>query len=587
MTFPRSSEYSRTVASTDSRADLKTDFSQTPVSSAAVRLGPVESVVPSGSRLSWKGTWLSLRVHLDALRFDPPGYLQTVAWRIRGLRLRSRNRFAALAGRSPQAYRLWVVKHEPAIRLAYGSEETVAALPVLVAIDCTRGSEGIEDTLRSLEGLNPVIVGSAPASGVRQVAAPAELASLMSADEGWLRILAPGDRLAEGALNVYGKAVLRAPGASLIYADDDLVGADGRRTSPHFKPAWNPELFERHDFISGAAVLKVRREELGRARAPTWSQDLVRLAIAAGEPVHLPLVLHHRKSRPLPAPRLTTAPSQAPDPLPSISLIIPTRNQRQLLQTCIEGVQRTNYPGLNIVVVDNDSDEPDATAYLDSLKTAGIKVLRMPGPFNFSSLNNRAVQEVESELLCFLNNDVETIDADWLQPLVTHAVRPDIGAVGAKLLYPDRTIQHAGVVTGIGGGAGHAHRFQAEGAVGYFHRADLPQRVAAVTAACLVVDREKFLAVGGFDEALFPMAFNDVDLCLKLNERGWQSFYEPRSKLIHHESKSRGSDRATINRERFAGELAALKRKWRTDVECDPYHHPHLSPFCEQFYVAI
>jgi GT2 family glycosyltransferase len=268
-------------------------------------------------------------------------------------------------------------------------------------------------------------------------------------------------------------------------------------------------------------------------------------------------------------------------------VIIPTRNQRQLLQTCLEGVQGTNYPGLDIVVVDNDSNEPDATAYLDCLKTAGIRVLSMPGPFNFSSLNNRAVREVESELLCFLNNDVEMIDADWLQPLATHAVRPDIGAVGAQLFYPDRTIQHAGVVTGIGGGAGHAHRFQAEGAVGYFQRANLPQRVAAVTAACLVVDRKKFLAVGGFDEALFPVAFNDVDLCMKLNQRGWQSFYEPRSKLIHHESKSRGSDRAMINRDRFAGELAALKRKWRTDVERDPYHHPHLSPFCEQFYVAV
>jgi GT2 family glycosyltransferase len=556
------------------------------VSSPAARLGPLQPIIPAGPGVSGKRAWLSLRVHLDAVRFDPLGYLQAVAWRIRGFRLRSRHRFAALAGRSPHAYRLWVAKHEPGIRLAYGSEETVAAAPILVAIDCLSGSEGTEDTLQSLNGLNPVIVGSAVAPGVRHVAGPAELADLISFDEAWLCILSPGDKLADGALDAYGKAVLRAPEASLIYADDDLIGNDGRRTSPHFKPAWNPELFERHDFVSGAAVLKVRREELRRAGPGTWPEDLVRTAIGAGQPVHLPLVLHHRRKRPLPALR-ANSPLRSPDPLPSVTVIIPTRNQRELLQICIEGVQGTNYPGLNVVVVDNGSNEPDATAYLDSLKTAGITILRMPGPFNFSSLNNEATRTVDSKLLCFLNNDVEMIDADWLQPLVARAMRPDIGAVGAQLLYPDRTIQHAGVFTGIGGGAGHAHRFQAEGTVGYFQRANLPQRVAAVTAACLVVDREKFLAVGGFDETLFPVAFNDVDLCLKLNQHGWQSFYEPQSKLIHHESKSRGSDRAKLNRDRFAGELAALKRKWGTDIECDPYHHPHLSPFCEQFCVAV
>jgi GT2 family glycosyltransferase len=155
------------------------------------------------------------------------------------------------------------------------------------------------------------------------------------------------------------------------------------------------------------------------------------------------------------------------------------------------------------------------------------------------------------------------------------------------LLYPDRTIQHAGVYLGIGGGAGHGHRFLAENESGYFYRARLPQLVSAVTAACMVVEREKFLAVGGFDESLFPVAFNDVDLCLKLNSRGWQSFYEPRAKLIHHESKSRGSDRAKGNRARFASELAALKAKWGTDRHCDPFHHPQLSPFSEQFVIAV
>ena len=161
------------------------------------------------------------------------------------------------------------------------------------------------------------------------------------------------------------------------------------------------------------------------------------------------------------------------------------------------------------------------------------------------------------------------------------------GGVGARLLYPDGTIQHAGVFTGIGGGAGHAHRFLRADETGYFNRARLPQRVSAVTGACLVVAREKFLSVGGFDEDHFPVAFNDVDLCLKLNSRGWQSFYEPRATLIHHESKSRGKDRSRMDRARFAGELAALKQVWNTDKLRDPFHHPNLSPFSEQFLIAV
>lgn len=272
---------------------------------------------------------------------------------------------------------------------------------------------------------------------------------------------------------------------------------------------------------------------------------------------------------------------------PPVTAIIPTRDRRELLKTCMEGLGRTNYPHLEVIIVDNGSRQPDAIEYLEALERSGAAVLRVPGPFNYSALNNAAVRHARGEILCFLNNDVEFTDPDWLTLLVQHAVKRDIGAVGARLLYPDGTIQHAGVFTGIGGGAGHAHRFQRADEPGYFERARLPQRVSAVTGACMVVAKDKFLAVGGFDEARFPVAFNDVDLCLKLNDRGWQSFYEPRSTLIHHESKSRGNDRSKMNRARFSAELAALKRVWNTDKRRDPYHHPNLSPFCEQFLVGV
>jgi GT2 family glycosyltransferase len=212
-----------------------------------------------------------------------------------------------------------------------------------------------------------------------------------------------------------------------------------------------------------------------------------------------------------------------------------------------------------------------------------VTILDQPGPFNYSTINNNAVAAAQGELLCLMNNDIEVLSPDWLAIMATQALRPEVGAVGAQLLYPDGRIQHAGVVIGVGNAAGHAHRFLQPGAEGYFRRHALPQFVSAVTGACLVVRRERFLAVGGLDEANFAVAFNDVDLCLKLNARGWQSFYEPRAVLVHHESVSRGLDTDPVGAARFAGELAALQRIWRTNEIVDPYHHPMLSRASEQF----
>jgi GT2 family glycosyltransferase len=186
-----------------------------------------------------------------------------------------------------------------------------------------------------------------------------------------------------------------------------------------------------------------------------------------------------------------------------------------------------------------------------------------------------------------LNNDVSMTDPDWLHHLVRQARKPEVGAVGARLHYPDGTVQHAGVVLGVGGGAAHAHRGLPPGEPGYFHRADLPQFVSAVTAACLVVKRDKFLAVGGLDEDAFAVAFNDVDLCVRLNAAGWQSLYEPRAQLLHHESKSRGTDLTPEKKARFAGELARLKQRWQTDQSVDPFHHPALSRFSDTFVIDL
>jgi GT2 family glycosyltransferase len=432
-----------------------------------------------------------------------------------------------------------------------------------------------------------VLVG-ADGAAAGDIQTVGQLAELISPDGTWLLLMNAGDEIAVDALEIYRTAAARHPESSLIYADDDLLTSSGR-SEPHFKPDWNPELFESHDFLTGAAIVRATPKMLRGLpshRPDDWQLTLVKAALRHGSPIHLPVVLHHRANRPQPMPPAKPEPLGMPT-TPLVSVIVPTRNHRLLLQTCISGVRRTAYPNIELIIVDNESDDPQILNYFEGLRDEGVQILQVPGPFNFSALNNRASEHARGELLCFLNNDIEVVDEDWLSLLARHAVKQDIGAVGARLLYPDGSVQHAGVVTGVGGGAAHAHRYQRDEEASYFLRDRLPQRVSAVTAACLVVAKDKFLAVGGFNEEDFPVAFNDVDLCLKLNALGWQSFYEPRAQLVHHESRSRGSDRAKENRARFANELAALKRHWGTDRLRDPYHHPQLSAFCERFYIAL
>lgn len=567
----------------DTTAPAAPDSAATPPPIAAARDSEA-----ARSRIAdrWTCATLWLRIQADAFRLDPLGYLQAVGWRIRGLRVRSRNRIAGLAGRSPSAYRFWISCREPKLRASAGRSRCDNPALFLPVIDCRVASDGLEDTVASLPPhIDPIVIG-ADFPGTVRIDRVSELARHCG-PEAWLCPLSPGDRLAADAAFVYVGAIASEPTTSVFYADDDILDVRGERTRPHFKPDWNPELFQHHDFVTGACVVRMSETEIGRVTEADWPQALLRRALEREAcPRHVARILHHRRVRPEPVipPRPAHVSTAG---LPAVSVIVPTRNGVQWLRKCVAGLGRTEYPHIQLIVVDNDSDELDSMAFLDALREGGATVVRIDGAFNYSALNNAAVAHATGSILCFLNNDIEMLDGDWLALLARHAVRPDIGAVGARLLYPDRTIQHAGVFTGIGGGAAHAHRFQNENERGYFERARLPQRVSAVTGACLAVLREKFLAVGGFDEENFPVAFNDVDLCLKLNAHGWQSFYEPRATLIHHESKSRGNDRAKENRARFADELAALKRIWRTDQRPDPFHHPNLSPFCEQFVIAV
>lgn len=454
-----------------------------------------------------------------------------------------------------------------------------------------RDGEGLELTRSSCqrEGLAVSIISS-----------PDNLASLDLSEDEWLLPLEAGDTLAQGAGAQYHAAVLSSEAeCHVIYADDDLFDHSGGLAKPHLKPHWNQELFEHHDFLSGSALLRAGAlgERLGLS--DDWAKTLTHRAVqstleAGGEPIHLPCVLHHRRARPV--AKTPVALPEMTQAYPTVSVLVPTRNRVDLLRNCLEGLRQTNYPAnLDILVIDNGSGDEDTLDYLKELDAGFARVLRDDGPFNFAALNNRAVERVEGDLLCFLNNDIEVRDPNWLKIMAAQAVRGEVGAVGAQLLYPDGRIQHAGVVLGIGGAAAHAHRTVHPDAEGYFRRHSLPQFVSAVTAACMVVSRAKFEAVGGFDEHRFPVSFNDVDLCLRLAEQGWRSVYEPRAALVHHESVSRGFDRDQAGAARQAREVAALQARWQTQLASegdiakgvDPYHHPGLSALSEQFVLSL
>jgi GT2 family glycosyltransferase len=520
--------------------------------------------------------WLIVLVHLDAFRLFPARYLTAAKWWILRKRVRARGQFAPLLSKSPRAYDL-LTKREA---FAKTSPQKAGCLPIIALVQPGDGTADLNSTLQSLAeaGIEPLLL-SGTGSGSLKDALPA----LDQSRSEWFLTVRGGDRVGCKAGETYAAAIAGSKaGCSVIYADDDKLDPQDRRIDPHFKPDWNSELHRHHDFLTRSCIVRAGAADLdAAARHNAWDRALVAQAAQQGSVMHIPVVLHHLRSRPS-VPTVVEH-LQTVGRLPPVSVIIPTRNRADLLRTCIGGLRTTRYPNIEIIVANNGSDDPEALAYLAQLAGEGVHVIDQPGPFNYSTINNNAVAAARGELLCLLNNDIEVLSPDWLAIMASQAMRPEVGAVGAQLLYPDGRIQHAGVVIGVGNAAGHAHRFLHPEAEGYFRRHALPQYVTAVTAACLVVRKDRFLAVGGLDATNFPVAFNDVDLCLKLNEKGWQSFYEPRAVLVHHESVSRGHDTDPVGAARFAGELAALQRIWRTNEIVDPFHHPMLSRASEQF----
>ena len=395
-------------------------------------------------------------------------------------------------------------------------------------------------------------------------------------------LLAPGDILPPTALHEAMQAWLAHPAPRLLYTDEDRIDLGGVRSAPRFKPMYCPHAHRGGIPIGQLALYDAGLlGELGGLRpGPDPHHDLALRAVAqAGEAavLHVPAVLVHHDAALPPWPTALPPPALL-DPLPSVTVILPTKDRPDLLAASSSGVLHdTDYPGLDLLVVDNGSTDPAALALLDTLATTPrVRVLRRPGPFNFSALNNAAAREATGTLLVLLNNDTEMPDPGWLRALVRYAVQPGVGIVGARLLHRDGTLQHGGMVLGPAGRATHVLRGAPRDVPGYEGQLAVTRTMGAVTAACLAIPRKVWDAVGGMDEGL-PVAWNDVDLCQRVRAAGLRVLWTPDAVLLHLEGETRGRDAADPARQaRFLADAARYRANWGAAADIDPSLNPNL-----------
>lgn len=431
------------------------------------------------------------------------------------------------------------------------------------------------------------------------------------------------DLLTEDALFWVVESLQRHPDADLIYSDEDKIDEKSVLQSPYFKPDWDPFLFLGQNFFSHLGVYRTSLvREIGGFRLGfegSQDYDLVARCVEKISPnniIHIPRVLYHwrivegstasninekpyaqisaekiinehLKKININATAITNPEIGSMQSIvcnnnitfPLVTIIIPTRNNHYSIKNCIESIFRlTENISYEIIIVDNGSDEIETINYLKSLDSRkNVSIIHDNGQFNFSRLNNRAAKLAQGEVLILLNDDTEIINSDWLTELVQLTLLPDVGAVGAKLYYDDYTIQHAGVILGIGGCASHVYLGEPKTSDGYFANLHLLRGYSVVTAACLAVQTFKYWQVNGLDEDLFGVGYNDVDFCLKLNRYGYQNLWNPRAKLFHFESVSRGKDDTPEKQKRFWNEISILKKRWPHAFYNDAAYNPNLT----------
>lgn len=446
----------------------------------------------------------------------------------------------------------------------------------------------------------------------------------------WVALLDHDDLLSEHALFWVVECLNQHPDTDLIYSDEDKIDIHGNRSDPYFKCDWNLDLFYSHNLITHLGVYRTQivREIGGFRVGLEGAQDYdlaLRYIEACGQERirHIPRILYHWRIHPESTAQSADSKPYAmlageralnehfqrtgmaakaelvnygyrvsyalPEPAPLVSIIIPTRNALALTRQCIDSIQtKTTYKNYEIIVVDNNSDDPAALAYFEGLRQqANVRVIRDERPFNYSALNNAAAKGAKGEVLVLLNNDIEVITPGWLSEMVSLALQPGVGAVGAKLLYPDNTLQHGGVVLGIGGVAGHSHKCFPRDHAGHKGRIGLRSSFSAVTAACLAVAKENYFAVGGLNETELTVAFNDVDFCLKLKERGFRNVWTPYAELYHHESATRGHENTPEKIARFEKESSYMKARWPEYLASDPAYNLNLTLEREDFSLAM
>ena len=459
-----------------------------------------------------------------------------------------------------------------------------------------------------------------PSARIKRVAYEFDVVALIRADDDprqlWFFILPEGATLSPHALYWFAHEISRHPEAGWVYCDHDTVSDCGERIEPAFKPDWSPELLRSTNYIGPAAAVRadvwqsaggtatsahdlwlrvsehLRGDQIRHICAPLLHlpRKLDQRLVAADPPA----VARHLARAGVPAQvetdawghcrvrfaLLDTQPNTQPkNARPLISIIVPTRDRLDHLRPCIESVlEKTRYHDFELLVVDNQSTEPDALAYLEDIATReSVRVLRYPHAFNFSAINNFAAAEARGEYLCLLNNDTAVISPDWLEEMLGRLLQPDVGAVGAKLLFADGRVQHGGDTVGPGGCANHLHHLLPGDAPGYMHRAVLAQDLSAVTGACLLTRRSLYLSLGGLNERDLAVAFNDVDYCLRLREAGWRVVWTPYAELYHYESVSRGRDVTPAKRARADREVAYMTSRWGHVMRHDPFYNPNLS----------
>jgi len=457
--------------------------------------------------------------------------------------------------------------------------------------------------------------------------------ALALAEGDYVCFLDHDDELAPNALYEIVAALQANPQVRVLYTDEDIIDEEQHHIRPHFKPDWNPDYLASVNYFCHLLVAERGLVEgVGGLREGfEGAQDydlILRLtrAVSSEAIYHLPRILYHwrsiegstasnmdSKDYALEAGRralqehLVTSGSDArvelselgtayrvrypvPEVPPRVAIIIPTRNGADLLGHCVDSIfQRTSYSNYEITIVDNQSDEPAALDLLQRLDASeNVQVIPYDHPFNFSAIMNHAVLSVDADIVLLMNNDMEVINEEWLDEMVSHAVREGIGAVGAKLLFPSGHHQHAGVVLGLGPDAvaGHAFKGLHQHDIGHMGRLRLIQNYSAVTGACLAVSRALYLEVGGLDEDNLAIAFNDVDFCLRLIAAGYRNLWTPYAQLYHFESVSRGYDVSSEKRARFERERDFMRVKWGKLLDDDPCYNPNLTRHYENFDAA-